>query len=45
MDTEIVDIVDETGKVLRHELKTEAHKHGWLHKTVIGHIPTKMTGY
>lgn len=38
MDQEIVDIIDESGKVLRQELKTEAHKHGWLHKTVIGYL-------
>ncbi len=36
MDDERVDIVDEKGAVLRQALKTEAHKHGWLHKTVIG---------
>jgi 8-oxo-dGTP pyrophosphatase MutT (NUDIX family) len=35
-DEEQVDIVDNSGSVLRTELKTEAHKHGWLHKTVIG---------
>lgn len=35
-DTEMVDIVDEQGVVLRQALKTEAHMHGWLHKTVIG---------
>lgn len=38
MDKELVDIVDEAGNVLRQELKTEAHKHGWLHKTVIGFL-------
>jgi len=38
MDEELVDIIDENGKVLRQELKTEAHKHGWLHKTVIGYL-------
>lgn len=38
MDEEVVDIIDESGKVLRQELKTEAHKHGWLHKTVIGYL-------
>jgi 8-oxo-dGTP pyrophosphatase MutT (NUDIX family) len=37
-DDEIVDIVDETGHVLRQALKIEAHKHGWLHKTVIGYL-------
>jgi 8-oxo-dGTP pyrophosphatase MutT (NUDIX family) len=37
-DQEIVDIIDDSGKVLRQELKTEAHKHGWLHKTVIGYL-------
>jgi len=38
MDEELVDIIDENGKILRQELKTEAHKHGWLHKTVIGYL-------
>lgn len=35
-DTEMVDIVDGQGVVLHQALKTEAHTHGWLHKTVIG---------
>ncbi|MDB5182597.1 MAG: hypothetical protein JWO47_381 [Candidatus Saccharibacteria bacterium] len=38
MDDEVVDIVDESGKVLRQELKVDAHKHGWLHKCVIGYL-------
>lgn len=38
MDQEIVDIVDEQGRVLRQALKTAAHQHGWLHKTVIGYL-------
>jgi 8-oxo-dGTP pyrophosphatase MutT (NUDIX family) len=38
MDEELVDIVDEAGKALRQVHKTEAHKHGWLHKTVIGYV-------
>jgi 8-oxo-dGTP pyrophosphatase MutT (NUDIX family) len=38
MNAEIVDIVGSHGEVLRQELKTEAHKHGWLHKTVIGYL-------
>ena len=38
MEEEIVDIIDEFGKVLRQAPKTEAHKHGWLHKTVIGYL-------
>jgi len=38
MDQELVDIVDIDGRVLRQELKTEAHKYGWLHKTVIGYL-------
>lgn len=38
MDTETVDIVDENGTPLRQVLKTEAHKAGWLHKTVIGYL-------
>ncbi|MDB5175646.1 MAG: hydrolase [Candidatus Saccharibacteria bacterium] len=33
---EIVTIVDASGATLRQALKTETHKHGWLHKTVIG---------
>ena len=32
----MVDVVDVQGMVLRQVLKTDAHKHGWLHKTVIG---------
>lgn len=36
MEEEIVDIVNESGTILRQAPKTEAHKHGWLHKTVIG---------
>ena len=38
MDEELVDILGDNGNVLRQELKTEAHKHGWLHKTVIGYL-------
>jgi 8-oxo-dGTP pyrophosphatase MutT (NUDIX family) len=38
MDTEIVDIVDPQGKALRQELKTDTHRHGWLHKTAIGYM-------
>ena len=38
MDEEIVDIVDESGTVLRQAAKTAAHKHGWLHKTAIGYL-------
>ena len=38
MDTEIIDVVDTRGKVLRQELKADAHLHGWLHKTVISHM-------
>jgi 8-oxo-dGTP pyrophosphatase MutT (NUDIX family) len=38
MDQEVVDVIDEAGVVLRQVLKTEAHKHGWLHKTVIGYL-------
>ena len=37
-DSEIVDIVDESGYILRQELKVDAHKHGWLHKCVIGQL-------
>ena len=38
VDEEQVDIIDERGNVLRTELKTEAHKLGLLHKTVIGYV-------
>jgi 8-oxo-dGTP pyrophosphatase MutT (NUDIX family) len=38
MDEELVDIIDEEGNALRQELKTEAHKQGWLHKTAIGYL-------
>jgi isopentenyl-diphosphate Delta-isomerase len=38
MDTELVDIIDADGTVVGQELKTEAHKQGWLHKTVIGYL-------
>lgn len=38
MAEEILDIVDENGAVLRQAEKSEAHKHGWLHKTVIGYL-------
>ncbi len=38
MDTELVDIIGDDGTVIGKELKTEAHKHGWLHKTVIGYL-------
>lgn len=38
MADELVDIVDEDGRVLRQAMKSEAHRHGWLHKTVIGHF-------
>lgn len=38
MAEERVDIIDENSKVLRQVAKSEAHKHGWLHKTVIGYL-------
>ncbi len=38
MDEELVDILDDSENVLRQEFKTEAHKHGWKHKTVIGYL-------
>lgn len=38
MDAELVDIIDDTGKVIRQELKTDAHTYGWRHKTVIGYL-------
>ncbi len=40
MADELVDIVDEKGVVLRQAMKSEAHEHGWLHKTVIGGVVT-----
>lgn len=36
MADELVDIVDESGRVLGQMLKTQAHADGSLHKTVIG---------
>lgn len=36
MDDERVDIIDVQGAVFRQALKTDAHRYGWLHKTVIG---------
>lgn len=38
MPEEIVDIISKSGEVLRQAPKSEAHKHGWLHKTVIGYL-------
>lgn len=38
MDDEMVDVVDETGRVLHQASKSHAHKHGLLHKTVIGYL-------
>jgi 8-oxo-dGTP pyrophosphatase MutT (NUDIX family) len=38
MADEMVDIIDEQSKVLRRALKTQAHKDGLLHKTVIGFL-------
>ena len=35
---EVVDIVLPDESVLRQALKVDAHKHGWLHKTVIGYL-------
>jgi isopentenyldiphosphate isomerase len=35
---EIIDIVNKNGEVLRQAAKSEAHQHGWLHKTVIGYL-------
>jgi isopentenyldiphosphate isomerase len=37
-DKEMVDVVDENGNVLYSLLKTEVHKKGLLHKTVIGEV-------
>lgn len=37
-ETELVDMVDEDGKVLRVVTKPEAHKQGLLHKTVISEV-------
>ncbi len=38
IDDEMVDVVDERGKVLYPVLKTEAHQEGLLHKTVIAGV-------
>jgi 8-oxo-dGTP pyrophosphatase MutT (NUDIX family) len=38
MDEELVDILGDNDEVVRQELKTGAHKHGWKHKTVIGYL-------
>lgn len=38
MADELVDIVDEQGRVLAQMLKTKAHLDGSLHKTVIGYL-------
>ncbi|HEV2403711.1 MAG TPA: hypothetical protein VGS08_05950 [Candidatus Saccharimonadales bacterium] len=35
---EPIDIVNEAGVILRQSTKAKAHKHGWLHKTVIGYL-------
>ncbi|HSX34626.1 MAG TPA: NUDIX domain-containing protein [Candidatus Saccharimonadales bacterium] len=43
MDDELVDIIDDNGTILRRELKTDAHKHGWRHKTVIGYLKNNGT--
>lgn len=45
MADELVDIVDEHGRVLRQVLKTKAHGSGWLHKTVIGCLRSGDTWY
>jgi 8-oxo-dGTP pyrophosphatase MutT (NUDIX family) len=36
MDDELIDIIDNRGNFVKIAKKSEAHKHGWLHKTVIG---------
>ncbi len=38
MEQEIVDEIDQSGRVLRQLPKTEAHTHGLLHKVVIGYV-------
>ena len=38
MADELIDILDLSGKTLRQSMKSEAHEHGWLHKTVIGYL-------
>jgi HAD superfamily hydrolase (TIGR01484 family) len=35
-NAEKVDILDDNGKIVKQALKIEAHKQGWLHKTVFG---------
>ncbi len=37
-DLELVDISTEQATAVRQDLKTNAHKHGWLHKTAIGYL-------
>jgi len=41
-DKEMVDVVDEAGNVLYSILKTETHKNGLLHRTVIGEVRNSM---
>ncbi len=38
MADELIDVVDEGGRVLAQVLKTKAHSDGLLHKTVIGYL-------
>ena len=45
IDDELVDIVDENGAVLRQAGKVDAHRHGWLHKTVIGYLRDSSGGW
>jgi 8-oxo-dGTP pyrophosphatase MutT (NUDIX family) len=44
MADELIDIVNGRGRVVRQAAKSEAHTHGWLHKTVIGYVRTN-TGW
>jgi len=38
MKDELIDHIDPSGKVLGIVSKHEAHRHGWLHATVIAHV-------
>lgn len=45
MDEETVDILDENNNVVKKALKTDAHKYGWKHKTVIGYLKSGRDCY
>ena len=39
MADELIDVIDENAVVVQRVMKTYAHEHGLLHKTVIGYMP------